>query len=285
MLDGWAKDEEKRLSGWVKDARVTAVEASYLDDDIRGHKYDVYTMNETAAAGSAPYPVINIHGGGLMYGYKEGEAPYCYEIVKRGFKVYNLNYRTAYDDADLIGMLRDVSAAFEKIFKEEEAAYVTGDSAGAFLAALVIMIGKSDRLKNLFGVNAPDVNVKAAAFISGMMTALDKNLGFAALRKICFEKGYAKKPYAKCLDFSSLDEISLLPPCYLATGDDDALRKMTLDFKSTLDNHNVPNFLRYYKKEKGKKLGHVFAVNYWNLPESQLQIDEMCNFFGSVSCA
>ena len=42
------------------------------------------------------YPIIvNVHGGGYVYGSKEIYKRYCMDLARRGFVVANINYRLA----------------------------------------------------------------------------------------------------------------------------------------------------------------------------------------------
>ncbi len=52
---------------------------------------DVYTLKNKS---NEKQPVIiNVHGGGWVYGTKETYQYYCMELAKRGFKVINYTYR------------------------------------------------------------------------------------------------------------------------------------------------------------------------------------------------
>lgn len=67
-------------------------DVAYLDDGLKEHMLDVYYPE----GASAKLPVIiDIHGGGWMAGSKEINKNYCLAIAKRGYCVFNLNYRLA----------------------------------------------------------------------------------------------------------------------------------------------------------------------------------------------
>ena len=50
------------------------------------HKKDVNTCQPT---------IVNIHGGGWVYGNKEIYQFYCMSLAQRGYTVVNFNYRLA----------------------------------------------------------------------------------------------------------------------------------------------------------------------------------------------
>ena len=53
---------------------------------------DVYYLKENA--GKLPV-IVNVHGGGWVYGTKEVYQFYCMSLAQRGFAVVNFNYRLA----------------------------------------------------------------------------------------------------------------------------------------------------------------------------------------------
>ena len=73
--------------------------------DEKWHTLDVYLPKKE----SAPFPVIiNIHGGGWVYGTKETYQYYGMGLAKRGFAFINPNYRLAPEHAEFPDELDDV---------------------------------------------------------------------------------------------------------------------------------------------------------------------------------
>jgi len=82
---------------------------------------------------------------------------YGYHLAKKGFIVFNLNYRLASDDTKVPGQIRDVVSAIHWIGEnldafpaDKESIHITGESAGGVLALMAALISKSERLGELF---------------------------------------------------------------------------------------------------------------------------------------
>lgn len=277
MFSKWREVDKHRLASRINDERIKTHEFAYIDDGVRGHLADLYEI------GGEHDAVINVHGGGLMYGYKEYSAAYCHEYVKRGMAAYNINYRISYDGAELCGMLADVAAAVTRIVNDGkyERYFLTGDSAGAYLAALYIMLSKNEEMSRAFGVTTTDAHVSGLGVVCGMLNGLEGNIAMQAVRRLAFSKDYKKSDYCKYLNVVDCD-VSLLPPTYVQTSADDPFHKVNLAFKAALDTHGVKNTLKYYPKERGIRYEHVFAVNDCARPTAQTQLDEMVEFFKCI---
>lgn len=59
--------------------------------------------------------IVDVHGGGWVYGNKELNEYYCMELAKLGFVVCDINYRLC-PVTDLKGQVQDVTAALQWIF-------------------------------------------------------------------------------------------------------------------------------------------------------------------------
>ena len=84
----WAKVEaadNKRISSQTLPEGVQAVlDVPYLEDGAKEHLLDIYTPDDF----EKPLPlIIDIHGGGLMYGYKEINKNFCYHRARDGIMV------------------------------------------------------------------------------------------------------------------------------------------------------------------------------------------------------
>lgn len=278
MFSKWRDIDEQRLASRSLDERIKTHEFAYIDDGVRGHLADLYEI------GGEHDAIINVHGGGLMYGYKEYSAAYCHEYVKRGMAAYNINYRISYDGAELCGMLADVAAAVERIVNDGkyERYYLTGDSAGAYLAALYILTSKNEDISRAFGVTTTDAHISGLCVVCGMLNGLENDIALQAVRKLAFAKDYKKSDYYKYLNILNCD-LSLLPPTYVQTSADDPFHKVNINFYNALNALGVKATLKYYPKERGKKYEHVFAVNDCTRAAAQTQLDETVKFFSETN--
>ena len=88
----WAIGDAKR------DAGLTTPDDIMRFDDISYGPYgkdnllDIYVLKDTKTVRPT---IVNIHGGGWVYGCKEIYQFYCMRLAERGFTVVNINYRLA----------------------------------------------------------------------------------------------------------------------------------------------------------------------------------------------
>lgn len=282
MWEGTAKADAKRLAAQKPTPGITQItDIAYLPDGCRGHLLDVYYPEGT----KEPLPVvIDIHGGGLMYGYKELNRYYNLAIASRGFTVISLSYRLV-PEVFFPDQVRDILAAFHWIAAhgaeypcQMENCFLTGDSAGGLLAAYTALVNQSPPLQRVFGAPGSDLCVRALGLTSGM--SLTTRGALKILRSTIFGPDYREQPFYSRMDFAALPETALLPPCYLVTSRQDFIRAHTLDFERTLTKKGIPHQLRDWPKgTEERPLQHVFSVAYPEWPESRQTIDEMTDFF------
>ena len=165
MWENTAKSDAKRIALQKPTPGITQVtDIAYLPDGHRGHLLDVYYPEGTAE----PLPVvIDIHGGGLMYGYKELNKYYNLAIASRGFTVISLSYRLA-PEVLFPEQVRDILAAFRWIAAhgaeypcQMENLFLTGDSAGGLLAAYTALVNESVDLQRIYGTQGSGLRFNA----------------------------------------------------------------------------------------------------------------------------
>ena len=284
MFKSWEKRDTAALSSQPLPCGVTALcDIPYMDDGETGHMLDIYYPE--AAEEKLPV-IIDIHGGGFLYGDKALNRLLGYHLAKRGYVVFSLNYRLASDDVKVPGQVQDIMWALRFIQDHLEdyptdanQAFLMGESAGGVLAVMAALLLKSPRLMQLFGTPEASLNIKALAVFSGMMRFDRPSIGYWGMRSMCFEKGYQRQDTYRNMIFDKLSEMVILPPVFLSTSQEDELRDMTLDFERTLQKNGIPYQLKYLQKEKNKKLGHLFAILHPNYEESVELIGEMLAFF------
>ncbi len=284
MLQSWEERDKKVLSAQPLPCGVTALcDIPYADDGETGHLLDIYFPEE--AEGKLPV-VIDIHGGGFVYGDKELNRLFGYHIAKRGYTVFNLNYRLASDAVKVPGQVQDIMRALRFIQEhikdypaDETQVFLMGESAGGVLAVMAALLLKSPRLRKLFNTPETGLNIKALAIFCGMMRFDAKSIGYRGMRSMCFEKGYQKQDIYRNMIFDQLPEMALLPPVFLSTSQEDELKSMTLDFLRTLQKNKIPCQLKCFPKGQQKRLGHIFAILHPGYEESIELIEEMLAFF------
>lgn len=259
----------------------------YTGEGEEEHLLDVYFPQGTT---SKLPTIVDIHGGGWMYGNKELNKNYCYYLASRGFTIVNINYTLA-PIATIDVQIRDIFAAFrwidenaDEFFIDKENIFLTGDSAGGHLASLATVI-MSDRpdLELLYGVQKPGFEFKAIGLTCGAF-----NLDIILNNKIFVAKKYAEfilgkdfenSPYKKSVSMRDLLGGTDIPPVYLVSSAEDFIKSQSDAMARLLQKYNVPHLYRRMGRVKGKHLTHVFNILYPDWPESIDVNNEMTDFF------
>ena len=245
------------------------------------HKKDVNTCQPT---------IVNIHGGGWVYGNKEIYQFYCMSLAQRGFTVVNFNYRLAPENKypaaleDINSVLCFLREHGKEYYVDTENLLVVGDSAGGQLASHYLTILTNPEFAKLFSFQTPDVKVRAVALNCGVYDA----------RKCAqtegdeyFHEYIGKEKLTKEL-LESLDTIKYMtsgfPPTFVMSAYHDFLVTNAEPMYHHLQSLSIPCELRIYGSKEQKEIAHVFHVNI-KLPEARKCNDEECEFFGRfVAC-
>lgn len=255
----------------------------YINDSDKLHLLDIKYPENTAE--KLPV-IIEIHGGGLIYGDKELNRFYSAALAKRGFVVFSISYGLP-AKSRLPDQVRDVMAAVKFINEimhkypcDPDRVYITGDSAGAYLSALACIAVKDTDTQRALSVSAVDINIRAIGLVCPMSTTQGDHRLLNYLRKIIFEKGYDKKPYFPFLEFATNPGFAkYFPPAYLLSCEEDELKLMSHHFNQLLEQFHIEHRFRFYPKNESAKLQHVFSVAYPESPTAREAIEEMCAFF------
>jgi len=273
MLNDWEERDNKILAEQtLPENIIEIIDIPYIADGHRGHFLDIYYPENM----EGPFPVIiDIHGGGFFYGYKEINKLFDYHLAKNGFIVFNLNYRLAFNDAkvpdqiqDIIGALNWIENNLDSYPVDKDRIYLIGESAGAYLATMAVLISKNERLQIIFNIGKSNLKINAMAIISGFMEWTRSELKYWGMRSMILEKGYKKQEYYQNLILKNIPEINTLPPLFVTTNEDDELDFMTLYFVDILKENNVDHEFYYLEKSSPKKLGHVFNILHLEWEES-----------------
>ena len=256
----------------------------YLDDGHIHHQLDVYVPEGTKETDRLPV-IIDIHGGGWMYGDKELNKYYCLELTTKGYVVFNMSYRL-YPEVTVQQQLQDISHCLLWIKEhlsdfpcDKDNIWLTGDSAGGMLAAFTAMLSESAEMRRLY--NTVDFSLKFNAVgLTSPVPRMNGEFPVNFYTKIMLGKGYEKEPWANYVNLDDILTLGKMPPTFLLTSSGDFLaRKETRIAAETLKKNGVPCQLMDFEKYNGVDLPHVFPVIYPFNEESQRAINEMLAFF------
>lgn len=258
----------------------------YLPDGHIYHKLDVYYPEGT----TEKLPVIiDIHGGGFMYGDKELNKIYCLTLAKKGYVVFNMSYRL-YPEVLVKDQLLDISHALIWIKEhlddfpcDKDNIYVTGDSAGGMLSFFTAMLTQSSELRDIYGIPDAGIRFNAVGLTCPVLFMADDSLT-SYYTKIFLGKNYKNETWGSYVNMDKVLPLGKVPPIFLLTASGDMLtRAQTRKGAALLKEKGLTYQLMDFEKYKGTNLPHVFPVLHPESEASNRAIDEMLKFFSKYA--
>lgn len=254
----------------------------YTDSGSEYHLLDVYYPENA----DTPLPVIiEIHGGGWMYGTKELNKIYAQYLAKRGFVVFNLSYRLV-PEVFVPSQLQDIALAIKKVKEimkdfpcDTDRIILTGDSAGGQLASFTAAISESEELRSYFDTADHGLKFNCLVLTSPVSYMNDAMPMGLYCRTMWGENG-SRKSSRRYMNIDELiREAHSFPPTILTTssGDSLALKQTRRLFRELLENGIEAQLLDFPDFE-GKKLPHVFSVLEPYSKAGALCNDKVCEF-------
>ncbi|MBQ8597208.1 MAG: alpha/beta hydrolase [Lachnospiraceae bacterium] len=282
----WAISDAKRDEG------LTTPEDIKRYDDISYGPHGVFNLLDIYHKKDVtePQPVIvNIHGGGWVYGNKEIYQFYCMNLAQRGFAVVNFNYRLA-PEVKYPAPLEDINAVMTFIKEHGDTyhldtgnVFVVGDSAGGQLASQYLTIYSNPEYAKYFDFKVPDIQIRAAGLNCGLYD-MKKSAEVGLEERI--EDYVGKENYQK--DFNgitileSMDVIGNMTenyvPSFVMSAVNDYLVEYVEPMYLHLKNLGVDTEMKIYGSKEREEVAHVFHVNI-KLEEARMCNDDECAFF------
>ncbi len=265
------------------------VDIPYIDDGDRAHLLDVYYPRRVLGKDAKLPVIIDIHGGGWMYGYKELNKNYNLYLSSAGYTVFSLSYRLA-PQAFMTDQLKDIFAALRWIEEhmdefpcDRNNVYITGDSAGGQLAGYTSVIYGNPLLEKAFGVSGGELEFNAVCLICPFFDMASRSFSSIYTKPMLGPK-YKKKEFAKYLTLEALLQNGKIPPCFLVSSTGDVITKKASKKAAELfANYGVVYKFMYWSRSNGKLLEHVFPVLYPDMDESVRTTQRMFDFFEKYS--
>ncbi len=259
-----AKSDAKRIASQTEPEGFEKIlDIPYIDDGEKGHLLDIYYPVHT----KEKLPVIiDIHGGGWMYGYKEINKNFCLKLAEKGFLVASINYRLAgdvlFDDQirDIFAALKWLSENLKDYPADLDNVFLAGDSAGGHFSCVTTAVNLNEDMQKDFGVTYCGLGFKAVAAICPAVDLLSPNIVMNINVPILLGDNYRKSKYRKYLDVAQIISKDF-PPFYVNTATNDFLKKQCYKLKALLEKYKIPHFFHDFKeKQYGAYLTHVFNV-------------------------
>lgn len=161
------EEDQKRIEKLILPKGVKYRSFWYEEDKDPLHTLSIYHPSNY----SDDLPVIiDIHGGGWMYGSKEINRPFDMYMASLGFAVVGLSYRLA-PHVRFAEMIHDIDSAVRKAYAvrfdfpmDFSKAVLTGDSAGGQLAGVYAALQESEDLRRILGVEKLPFTIKGINF-------------------------------------------------------------------------------------------------------------------------
>ena len=280
--------------------QVTPEDVVRFDDIVYGpdpkwHVLDVYRPRDVQ--GKLPV-IIDVHGGGWVYGDKDVYQFYCMALARRGFAVVNFTYRLAPDyifpssmeDTDLV--VRFVLSHADQYGFDLSNVFMVGDSAGAHMVCMYsLMCTDHGYASETAGLIPPDGFVPKAVVL---------NCGIYDIIEMLKSNGPSiilLKPLVK--DLLGVDQMTkeiedekekilspcrfigpAFPPAYVMTSNADFMKEQPPFLIPKLEKNGITYVFKTYGEKGGKALAHVFHCDP-RLPEAKVCNDEEMAFLKS----
>lgn len=141
----------------------------YSNNDKNLTKGDLYFDPSCLKDGKKHPIILNIHGGGFVMGDKEYRMTLSELYASRGYYVFNINYRMP-PEVDIFGSITDCVDAVNHILELSQEYNIdtgkiilSGDSAGAFLAAYIAALRFNEELHEQ--IHVPEVKTDIAGLV------------------------------------------------------------------------------------------------------------------------
>lgn len=231
--------------------------------------------------------IISVHGGGWVYGDKDGYQFYCMDLAKRGFAVVNYTYRlapkykhpSAMEDTNMV--VRWVLNHGEEYGIDKEHIFMVGDSAGAHMAALYSCICTNPEYADCYEFKVPYGFVPNAVALNCGIYSMDAPMGNMEdrLPELMGDLLGRKNVKEKMKSINPCKYVTkMFPPAYIMTSTGDFLKEQMDFMVEILEKYNIPSESKIYGDESNL-LPHVFHCNIQS-QEARECNDAECEFFG-----
>ncbi len=287
--------DSQKNKGQVTPESIIRFDDIVYGPDQKWNVLDVYRLRD--AQGKLPV-IIDVHGGGWVYGDKEVYQYYCMALARRGFAVVNFTYRLApefifpssMEDTDLV--VRFVLSHAEEYGFDLNNVFMVGDSAGAHMVTMYsLMCTDRSYASEAVGVVPPDGFVPKAVVL---------NCGIYDIIEMLRNNGPSiilLKPLVK--DLLGVDSMTAeieaekerilspcrfigptFPPAFVMTSNADFMKEQPAFLIPQLEKNGIVHVYKVYGEKGGKSLAHVFHCDP-RLGEARICNDEEMAFLKS----
>lgn len=258
------KSDKKRDKGLKTPSDIKRYDNHTYGKYGKWNLFDIYLLKETERKRPT---IINIHGGGWVYGTKETYQFYLMSLAQRGFVVINPNYRLA-PKGKFPAQLEDINSVVtwalenhEDYFIDTNNIFLVGDSAGAHLTALYSSLCTNKQYRDMHKINPPKDFVPSALLLNcGVykVASPDKSKTNSAILKDFLGKDNFdnKLNLIDPLKYITKD----FPPVFLMSATGDFLLDNVEPMRKVLEDNEVEHIVKIYGDDVIKP-PHVFQCD------------------------
>jgi acetyl esterase/lipase len=300
LREMFAESEAKRIDNFAPFLKqrddITRYDNLIYGADSKWNSLDIYRPKNRD--GERLPVVINVHGGGWIYGTKEGYQYYCMTLAASGYAVINFNYRLApkyhfpAPMEDLNTLIHWLFSNDEKYQLDMEHLYAVGDSAGAHIlgAYATICTNELYAANFLFGLKVPAHNIfKAIALNCGVYYANAEKSRTDFTRILVYQyldidnkaKQDIQSKEAQERDAKVIEQFEFVnyindkyPDTFMMTAADDFVKNQSARLAAHLLEKSVNSMIRMYSS-KERRLEHVFHCDLSLVEAERCNQDEI----------
>ena len=254
---------------------------SYVKDGDKYNLLDIFIGKPVVDHKKIPL-IINVHGGGYVYGDKDLYQRYAMLLASFGYAVISFSYHLAPKykfPTPLIELDKVVSFAkknAEKYHFDLENTFLIGDSAGGNLSFIYGVCQSSKDYRNLFNQLDMAISIKAIIMNCPAFSLFYNGKNFLSMMH-GISKDYYGQINSNDARLYPLNYLNKNFPRYLImTAEKDFLRSSIEKDLHVFNEKNV-EYTYIYCKDKKKKLAHVFHLNI--IEENAIRLNKREDMF------
>ena len=276
----WKKSDDNRDSGLPHDIpEVERIDDLQYGEDEKWNLLDLYLPKNVS--GKLPV-LINIHGGGWVYGTKETYQFYGLGMAKRGFAFVNPNYKLGPEvqfpkELDQVNQyIHWVADHADEYNLDKNNVFLVGDSAGGQMAEQYTAILTNPEYREKFGYELPDLKFRAVALNSPATFILDEGIIGGATTAYFTEEIMTDPKTRDMLDVEKYITSEFLPT-FISTANEDFIHDCAVRLDGFLRAKGIEVIQKSWGDQDHPE-PHVFLINQKDDLANQAN-DEEAEFF------
>lgn len=258
---------------------VERIDDIQYGDDPKWNSLDIYLPKNVD--GKIPV-IINIHGGGWIYGTKETYQFYGLGMAKRGFAFINPNYTLApgvqypkdLDEVDQY--IHWVADHADEYNLDRNNVFLVGDSAGGQMAEQYVVILTNPVYREKFDYKLPNLKIRALALNSPLVFIMDPGALITPTRAYFTPEVLDNPANQDVLDVEKYITSDFLPT-FISTANQDVIHDLAVRLGGFMRAREVEVVQKSWGDDKHPE-PHVFLINQKDKLADEAN-DEEAEFF------